>query len=186
MIKKVKKGKHRFTPISFGLFYDKPYLRRTVSFEGSCWYNISSNTSPGALNPSSPDYDPDDPQLDINKLFGIGYIAGGGHMQDSARFGWRYDVFSGRILLFAFCHINGQMFYKDLCLINFCKKYILSIEIDDKGYDFVVVNYKEPNSIIAEYRVAHNHDKKWAYLLGPYFGGNLPAPHDMELHLDKV
>ena len=71
----IKKGRHRpFLP-TFGLWKRKRSFERLVTFHRSCAYML-----------------PDGDQLDVNKLFGVGYFPH--HHKDSARFGWNYNPLS--------------------------------------------------------------------------------------------
>ena len=53
----IKAGKHRAWPFRFGLYWFKKKICFRVSFDQSCKYQLA-----------------DDDQLDINKLFGVGYF----------------------------------------------------------------------------------------------------------------
>jgi hypothetical protein len=164
----IKKGKHRAFPPPIGLWCNKTTLRRVISFDDNCKYDLGN-----------------DDQFDTNKLFGIGYLEGF-HKEDSARFGWRYDTESGKIILTAFCHVNGVMVYEDLCSVFFFRKYLTMLLIDGCFYRFLVVDAESPFTKYGDVTIRFTHDKMWSYPLGPYFGGNQTAPHDMSLHISKV
>lgn len=167
----IKAGKHRAWPIGFSLWRKKRKLTRIACFDHSCAYNITSTVG-------------ENDQLDWNKLFGLGYLKGF-HKQDSARFAWRFNLEKDRIELGAFCHINGEMVYQELCTVAFRQNYKLTLEVRDNSYVFVVRNGGFPYKMIAETEIPFTHKKQWSYKLGPWFGGNRAAPHKMIFWLGK-
>jgi len=166
MIYRIHKGKHRARPISLALWYDKRTMRRRVCFHTDCKYWLNG---------------PD--QQDVNKLFGIGYLPS--HMQNSIRFGWRYDRESGKIELLTFMHTDGEQTFRSICQIRFNMWYRLSIQVFESYYEFTVAddNIGAPINTI---RISKFHKHKWSYKLGPYFGGNQTAPSDMTIELKKL
>jgi hypothetical protein len=175
LIYRINKGKHRATIPAIGLWYGAPTLVRDVTFDDSCIYD---------LNPDRAVLTGDDPQFDWNKLFGFGFISGG-HIQDSARFGWRSDLKSGRIILAAFCHVDGKIESKELFGVYPFKTYRLKIDIPHHGFYRFTVSDPKTGAIFDMEVIEFNHDKKWAYRLGFYFGGDLPAPHKMSVRIQK-
>ena len=90
----------------------------------------------------------------VNKLFG--FSQGLNHMKNSKRWGWTSD--GKKILLHLFDHIDGKIFSEE-------------------------VDWVKPG----EWReLALTSPKKTAvgYRLYPYFGGILPAPHDMDIDIE--
>jgi hypothetical protein len=127
---------------------------------------------------------PLDDQADVNKLFGFGYI-NGGHHKDSARWGWNYDEATNKYAYYAYCHVNGEMIFKQVFISNKVGMYSLQILVENKQYRFVASDKFHPFKIIAEAVIPFTHDKKWAYKLGCYFGGNNAAPKDFTIQMRK-
>lgn len=153
----IKKGTHsNFRVPTF--FHGIHKLSYDVTFTQSCVYDIS------------------DEQRDINKLFGVGYFPY--HHCDSVRFGWRYVLDMGIIEILSYSYINSKRIYETLCFVN----------IDETIKCELIVN--ESNHVLQIDNKANTHvidlkPKKIAYLLHPYFGGNMTAPHDMEIKMIK-
>lgn len=167
MIFSIHKGNHRSWPFMFGL-HVKPWMERDVVFDETAAYEL-----PGS--------DDDD----VNKLFGFGYI-NGGHHQDSARFGWNYNNSTGRIRLFAYCYVNGMRIIQELCEVLPHKKVRLIIsESLSKRYVFSVHDGYNNWHEMAVANIPFNHDKKWKYKLGCFFGGNNPAPQDITIKISR-
>ena len=156
-------------------------LRYEVEFTESCRYRFGT-----------------DDDADVNKLFGIAFITWGSfwfvlksyykvlvtldwsrrkslHHYNSIRWGWRYDALSGNIELLEYCYIKGVRH------INYITYFIMNNQYElwaDKRmfggwslhYDYV---YLMPETWLC-------------YELHPYFGGNNPAPHDMEIKMKRI
>lgn len=136
-----------------------------VRFTDSCRYDLG-----------------DENQLDINKLFGIGYFPS--HRHNSMRFGWTYSRERDVIQLWAYWYANGKRTYTHLQNVNIGQLVGLKITT-------TMINIK--------HRVTTGHglfingeqkiwvpgirQTKWAYLLRPYFGGDRVAPHDMWIEM---
>jgi hypothetical protein len=112
-------------------------------------------------------------QMDTNKIFGIGYLWS--HHADSARFGWRYNGETEKIVLSAYAYVGGERVIIDLGEVPFGKYVRLTIKVDYGKYVFYVDGFE------ARY-IEFHHKKKCGYPLGVYFGGNRLAPSTM--HID--
>ncbi len=143
------------------LFTNKKELRYNIIFDSSCCYKL-----------------PDD---DINKLFG--FSIGFNHMKNSIRFGWRNLYPSKEIEIFAFYHIDGQFKYRKICNIDIDKQYTYSCVIEKKDdYYFYSLTVFDGENILGSYKsylFKLKSKANFSYNLFPYFGGNMPAPHDM-------
>lgn len=186
MIFKIKKGKHRSWPLRLGIWYDKVIIRRRVTFYNSCKYDLDG-------------FD----QEDTNKLFGIAFsnfwriiwiciswpvfilLNRNRQHEDSARFGWRYNKDTNKLILSAYCYVDGSRFIKDICTALPHKTYILSLSINPEFYTFTVED-RDDHSFLASYSIPKYHNKKWSFPLGFWFGGNRTAPHDMSLNISKA
>lgn len=139
-----------------------------VYFFQNCEYQLSEN------------YD------QVNKLYGF---SEGFHHWNSARIGWRC-VDGENIELLAYCYINGKRIIKPMikCKTNtwvFCN-------IQNKSSKYVFKALSPNNQSIT---VSVDKDKSFSfyslfklfiYRLFPYFGGKMPAPHDMNLYTIKL
>lgn len=163
---RIPRGKHRAWPIRFGFWWNKTSFTWLVKFYESCRYDLGN-----------------DDQYDTNKLIGIGYLPG--HHKDSARFGWRYWTERKEIELSAYCYVNGRRDIRHVCFCEIGKEYRLRLQVLATCYYF---DAYEPTAIKAAgiITVEHFHEKKLKYRLGPYFGGNQVAPHEMKIQIYKA
>lgn len=159
-------------------YLDHQPVRYEVSFTDSCRYGFGTK---------------DD--NDINKLFGVAFITWGSfwfviknlfkgklkalHHYNSIRYGWRYDALSNRFEVWRYIYLNGDrfMWYVDgLNVGESVKLEIIPIDLNDTKCTY---------SLGGNYQIwmpAHS----LKYKLFPYFGGNNPAPHDMEIKINKL
>jgi hypothetical protein len=155
---RIRKGSHydnkwlSTLPIIF-----KREFKRTYIFTGSCRYIF-----------------PAIDQEDVNKLFGICFI----HVHwASARFGWSYNLRTDTISIYAYCYKQGK---KEVTLLR-------EIEVGEPvqlilttgfGYNCFQVKTLNGNNVECLKRGGYY----WPpFTLGSYFGGNNPAPHDIEI-----
>lgn len=165
MIFRFKKYKHRARPFYwlrwFAIRFNPKQISRRVVFTHQSKYWL-----PGI------------DQQDHNKLFGVGFM----HPKKySARFGWRYDTDSKQFILSAFIHSDGTMDFFDLCSVNVNTPVTCRITILSNNYVFDVIN-QDGKAITSQIK-SKTHSRKWALLLGPYFGGNRPAPDNLQIEL---
>lgn len=176
MTYKIRKGNNSVGLLNrifhFKLFYNKSPLKYKAIFTDSCRYNLK-----------------DIDQLDINKLFGIGYFSWNlsPHHIDSARFGWRWNEQKQKIEIFVYCYINGERVIDPLYECDLNKQYTFTLIINkhNKLYNFNVRETLRPNyydSVL----IPFNHNKKLGFFLEPYFGGNKTAPHKIIINLQKM
>jgi hypothetical protein len=164
MIYSISRGKHTSRPFRFGLYVNKRDITYDVTFFDSCKYNLNS-----------------DDQYDTNKLFGIGYFPH--HHSNSARYGWRYNPLTDLIELMAYCYDNGIRTITKICDCKVNEPYRLSIQIEAGRYVFIV---GRGSMFIAQFPVPKSKNFKFGYKLGVYFGGNMTAPNDMAVMLNKT
>lgn len=118
----------------------------------------------------------------VNKLFGWCYGFLGVHKQ-SERFGWVSS--EGKITLYSYIYDNGKLqkeaIYEtelpcalDLSLLTYYYKKdrqrLIAFIVNNQVVKTIKTNYPKSRFIIE---------------LGPYFGGNLPAPKDFEIPVVK-
>jgi hypothetical protein len=164
MIFKVFKGNHKFSPRLIRFFFGNK-VKRKVLFTNNCLYNINES------------------QLNINKLFGFSLLY---HHWESARFGWR--AMDGKIELLAYIYNNRKRINEwdyDILLarVDIDTLYNLSLEIKNNNYQFKIFDEFGQLISIREYPCKSN--MKFGYLLNPYFGGKVSAPHDMEIQMTE-
>lgn len=172
MIFKFHRGSHRATPLYwlrwFPLLINPKKIIRKVYFGFDSKYDLGSQD-----------------QVDHNKLFGVGYLV---PHTDSARFGWRYDPLINRFIVSMYCYVNRERKMEDLCEAVANHWYTLEIKISNSWavpphYNFRVLN--ETGVVVGESWFEKGHNKKIGMLLGPYFGGNKPAPAEIRLTIKK-
>lgn len=165
----IKKGRHR--PGNWWkcirIWCNKKSLSYRVTFDFTANYDLQG-----------PDND------DVNKLFGFGYFWN--LHKESARFGWNYNLQTGKVNLFAYTYVNGQRSFTKLCEISRTYLYDLTlIELPDR-YVFDVKDGRTGLPITLTINsVSKLHHKKWSYHLGLYFGGNQKAPHSITVEMTK-
>lgn len=165
MIYKILKNWHYSIPPRLGVWRNRSRFSWHVKFTDSCRYDLRTED-----------------QLDINKLVGIGYLPGG-HHKNSARFGWQYDIDKGQIELLAYCYYNGIRSIRKLCYCEIGKAYTINLLITSTAYLFNVT-IRGDDVPLGETSVLKTHSHKLQYLLNPYFGGNLVAPHCIKIELE--
>lgn len=153
-------------------YYFKPLifnneLSFNVSFDDNCKYDLGNVD-----------------QFDINKLIGISY---GFHHNNSIRIGWRYNTKIDKIELLPYIYVNGKRLTEDTCPV------ILSISTNQRVYGMIshdfgsyrILLYTRDSGHI-EYRFSTGDTKlpSVGYVLFPYFGGNVKAPHKMTIDME--
>ncbi|BDD12160.1 hypothetical protein FUAX_45920 (plasmid) [Fulvitalea axinellae] len=117
-------------------------------------------------------------QDDINKLFGFSGSFRH-HQQESARFGWRWNLQKEQVEIFAYMYINGNRisYLMGEADVNEVNEY--RIHLTKNGYHLKFKGnhkfYKAPAGVV-----------QFRYKLFPYFGGDQPAPHDMTIHMKRI
>lgn len=111
---------------------------------------------------------------DINKLVGFSFLH---HHYQSTRIGWRTHLDGKRIELFLYTYNNFQMAFKKLGLVYPEKEYKFTLQpnkamIYGNNLDYTSMDYRD-----------YTHPYL-GYVLYPYYGGNLVAPHRMDIDLD--
>lgn len=153
-------------------YYFRPILGNkslafNAFFNGNCKYDIGN---------------PD--QSDINKLIGLSF---GYHHTNSIRIGWRYNIATDKIELLPYIYLNGKRLHEDKCPV------ILSISTEQTVYGMIshednhykIILYTQ-DAGLTEYKIntGNTFIPKIGYLLFPYFGGNVKAPHEMSIDME--
>ena len=114
-----------------------------------------------------------------HKLFGISF---GWHHKNSARFGWKYNELSGRIIPSAYIYKNGVRYiYECFEEVNIGQIYTYKITTTDYNKISFTITRNLDNKIIGTYDVELSELPRWGYKLYPYFGGDPKAPHKVKI-----
>lgn len=157
MIRKVHKGFHRFTPTMWGLHIGKS-ITRTIIFDKSCAYKLAGAD-----------------QDDWNKLFGKSCLLG--PHKTSFRFAWRYNRELDLIDVAAYWYTNGHRRILKLGELEIGTRYEFSIKEQFMGSRNGVYWYINGQ----DHFVIPWNMPLIGWKLGPYFGGNMPAPRNMKI-----
>lgn len=158
---KIKKGKHR-SGYRFWFTFSKK-ISYECKLKSSCIYNIESLD-----------------KFDVNKVFG--FSTSKHHHQNSARLGWT-SLNGNNIQLWSYIYDNGQRVVGHIANVEANEKFKCTIIAEKGRYKYILE--KKDEIIEKDINVISEHSK-FKYLLYPYFGGNLPAPHDIEIILRRI
>lgn len=151
-------GKHSHFRLP-SLIWSMHVMRYDVLFTDSCMYTIDKQD-----------------QGDINKLFGIGYWPH--HHQNSVRFGWNY-LKADDINIYAYWYRDCLRYSKLIGTVKIGMRHTFVIMPSEKWHNLQV----QGRGIACTVPVPGS---RYGYHLGPYFGGNQVAPHDITIMMDKL
>lgn len=114
-------------------------------------------------------------QSNKNKLLGFS-DCNSLHHENSARFAWQW--FNERLEVYAYCYANGERIESFVGVVDLNKFSRYRIEIKEDHYTFIL-NNERPVYI----KRGNRCDRGVYYMLWPYFGGQVPAPHDVEIFI---
>ncbi|MFT7156419.1 MAG: hypothetical protein ACI8Q1_001429 [Parvicella sp.] len=137
-------------------------LEFTARFDESAVYDLKGNE-----------------QDDINKLFGFS-DCNSSHQNNSARFGWSYNLTSKEIDIYAYTYVLGTREINHLgsARINETNTYQISLVGEEFRFEFKGVVQNIPRGGACDIGLY--------YLLYPYFGGNQKAPHDIKIFIKEL
>ncbi len=98
------------------------------------------------------------------------------HHDNSARFAWQW--YKDQLEIYAYCYVNGERAEKFIGVVKLHEINRYQLKVTDENYVFQL-NNQEPISITR----GNVCDKGIYYMLWPYFGGTIPAPHDVHISL---
>lgn len=125
-------------------------------------------------------YDLGDKSLQSNKNKLMGFSdCNSMHHENSARFAWQW--YGGRLEIFAYCYINGARIEKYIGTVAIGKKNKYTIRCTPDFYEFTL-----NNEAIVKVDRGTTCDKGFYYMLWPYFGGAIPAPHDISIVIERI
>jgi hypothetical protein len=110
-----------------------------------------------------------------NKLLGFS-DCNAHHHENSARFAWQW--FNNELQIYAYCYLNGIREERFLGTVHPDEFNDYSITLEDDFYVFRL-NQLDPVKIDR----TSTCDKGLYYILWPYFGGSMPAPHDISVDI---
>jgi hypothetical protein len=108
-----------------------------------------------------------------NKLLGFS-DCNSAHHENSARFAWQW--YDNRLEIYAYCYVNGERLEKFVGTVEQYETNRYEIEVRGDQYVFRLGN--ETQVVMPR---GNTCDKGLYYMLWPYFGGTLPAPHDVHI-----
>ena len=114
-------------------------------------------------------------QTNKNKLLGFSEC-NSLHHDNSARFAWQW--FDNRLEIYAYCYVNGQRVETFIGTVPLNTYNHYSLRLTDTAYIFQL-NHQDP-IYITRGDVCHT---GIYYMLWPYFGGEVPAPHDVRIDI---
>ena len=138
-------------------------LRFTVRFDETARYELLGND-----------------QQDINKLLGFSLV-NSFHHRNSVRLGWRYELSTGDIDLFSYVYLNGVWSHEFLGSIVIGETVECEILMTNDTFTFML-----KNEVMAIVSYERGMKKGIYYMLFPYFGGNQPAPHDINVFIKTL
>jgi hypothetical protein len=112
-------------------------------------------------------------QDSTNKLLGFS-DCNSEHHENSARFGWMW--FNDQLEIHAYCYINGVRHTQFIGIATLNEPGRYEIEVKDTDYIF-----RFNDNIPVVMPRGNTCDKGVYYMLWPYFGGTMPAPHDVHV-----
>lgn len=125
-------------------------------------------------------YDLGDPALQTNKNKLMGFSdCSSEHHENSARFGWQW--FNNRLEIYAYCYSGGQRLEQFVGSVELDKENLYEIARTPDQYVFFLNGEKKAS--IARENVCSGGAN---YMLYPYFGGSVPAPHDVRIDIEIV
>lgn len=154
---KIRKGRHRST---YSVDHVKGNLLFTFKFTEEHHYR------------HIPGWENND---DINKLYGLTTLF---IHQNSVRIGWRENV-DGMFELFQYTYKNGMRIYSSLYLAFEGEKLLISIESGDRSGKITIIG---TNAVESKFYIG----KRPKYAAYPYFGGDQPAPKEMNFFISRL
>jgi hypothetical protein len=98
------------------------------------------------------------------------------HHENSARFAWQW--FNDQLEIYAYCYVDGTRVEQFIGVVELDKMYQYEIALTDSHYIFTL-DQQEP-----VYIKRGNVCKTGVYYkLWPYFGGEIPAPHTVNIDI---
>lgn len=117
-------------------------------------------------------------QSNKNKLMGFS-DCNSLHHENSARFAWQW--YGGQLEIYAYCYVNGARVEQYIGTIGIDEKNKYTIRRTEYHYEFTL-----NDGNIVRIERGDTCDKGMYYMLWPYFGGSIPAPHDITILIERI
>lgn len=101
------------------------------------------------------------------------------HHENSARFAWQW--FNDRLEIYAYCYVDSTRVEQFVAPVNLNEENLYEIAATSDEYIFYLNGEKK-----AAIRRTVRCDDGLNYILYPYFGGTMPAPHDVRIEIQMV
>ena len=125
-------------------------------------------------------YDLADPAMQTNKNKLMGFAdCNSVHHDNSARFAWQW--YNDRLELYAYCYVDSVRIEQFVGTVNLQEENLY--EITAKGNEYSFFLNGEKKAVMPRKQGCDAGNK---YLLYPYFGGSVPAPHDVRIKIEIV
>ena len=137
-------------------------INTTVSFDDTAKYDIGKD------------------QTDINKLLGFGYNL---HHLNSDRIGWRYVPSKDKIEFLLYSYNRKERVKKHICYVGINEEISINFYVEfKKGFRYVYSKITTNKKIYYTKAKFHKPIMVLLYGLSLYFGGNIAAPHDINVY----
>lgn len=157
----IRTGDHYSTPRLMETFQSEK-LAFKATFDESAKYQLSE----ASLQDSK------------NKLMGFS-DCNSLHHENSARFAWQW--FNDRLEIYAYCYVDSTRVEQFVAPVNLNEENLYEIAATSDEYIFYLNGEKK-----AAIRRTVRCDDGLNYILYPYFGGTMPAPHDVRIEIQMV
>lgn len=117
-------------------------------------------------------------QADINKLMGFS-DCGAHHHENSARFGWRW--YNEQLEIHAYCYVDSVRVHEFVGAVDIGDENRYEISATTEAYEFFLNGEKKV--VIPKIQSC---EAGLNYILYPYFGGTVPAPHDVRIRIEML
>lgn len=157
----IAEGQHYATPRLYETFHeDKLAFRAT--FDASAKYDLGDASL----------------QSNINKLMGFS-DCGAHHHANSARFGWLWN--KDHVAIYAYCYVDSVRIHEVIGTVDLNEENLYEIAATENAYVFFINGEKK-----AAIEKGNACEAGVRYMLYPYFGGSVPAPHDVHVAIEMV
>jgi hypothetical protein len=117
-------------------------------------------------------------QSSKNKLLGFS-DCNSLHHENSARFAWQW--FNNRLEIYAYCYVNGDRIEQYIGTVGIGEKNKYAIRLMPDHYEF-----RLNDQDVVKIDRANTCNTGFYYMLWPYFGGAIPAPHDIVIVIQRI
>jgi hypothetical protein len=157
----IRQGEHYASPRLYQQF-DSQKLSFNATFDESAMYTL------------------EDPAMQSNKNKLMGFSdCSSLHHENSARFAWQW--YNSQLEIYAYCYVDSVRIEKFISTVNLNEENLYEITATDDEYVF----YLDGERKTAIERVS-DCNRGTNYILYPYFGGSIPAPHNVTIEIKMV